>query len=93
MDPSYRELKKEYEKSVLAEDKAVTEKASQRLSIWVKSIYLPELEAAEKATSTEVDTWRKYVDAYAKYVDANANKLKELQQEEEKRKQPAAGRF
>ena len=92
-DPRYQGLKKDYEKSVLAEDKAATEKTSQRLSIWVKSIYLPELEAAEKATSTEVDTWRKYVDAYAKYVDANANKLKELQQAEEKRKQPAAGRF
>jgi tetratricopeptide (TPR) repeat protein len=86
VDPRYQELKKEYEKSVLAEDKAATEKASQRLSIWVKSIYLPELEAAEKATSTEVDTWQRH-------VDANANKLKDQQQEEEKRKQPATGRF
>ena len=85
-DPRYQELKKVYEKSVLAADSAAREKASQQLSIWVKEIYIPELEAAEKAYQIEFDY-------YALECDVLAKKLQDQQQAEEKRKQPASGRF
>ena len=85
-DPRYQELKKKYENSVLADDNAAREKASQQLSIWVKQIYIPELEAAEQAYRIEFQY-------YAIECDALAKKLQDQQQAEEKRKQPAAGRF
>lgn len=86
VDPRYRELKKEYENSVLDKNPAATEKANRRLSIWVKSIYLPELEAAVKATSAEVNTWQNQCESLTA-------ELKDRQKEEEKRKQPAGGHF
>lgn len=85
-DPRYQELKKVYEKSVLAADSAAREKASQQLSTWVKEVYLPELVEAEKAYQIELKF-------YTSECARLAQKLKDRQKEEEKRKQPAGGHF
>jgi tetratricopeptide (TPR) repeat protein len=84
-DPRYQELKKAYEKSVMAEDKAATEKATQRLSIWIKNIYLPELDAAVKATHTEVNRWQEECEVLAAQL--------EQRKTEDQRKPSSGSRF